>query len=216
MRMTRTLLLCTVAVAWGCTGDPVEGSPASGTSTAGADSTVDGGGPQTVTTVDSAEEGAGDATTGKADGDPTDADADDGMTEGGSIGSGGATSTSGTTASDSSSDGSSGDTASATGTGSSAGTTGGSSGGASSSEGTGTTGGPTCPPSVDACDGCLGEFCCAELLACEDDVDCTCWRECVAGGGNQMDCNPMCNGMSATFNSLRECQEMHCSGDCSM
>jgi hypothetical protein len=61
--------------------------------------------------------------------------------------------------------------------------------------------------------------CCDELLACEADTACTCFRQCKnSPDGMGMDgtqfCLMKCGNQGATLGALRDCRSKECGMDC--
>ncbi len=194
--MQRTLVhlafSCTLALALGaCNGD--DGSS--------------GGGSDTETSGGSGGSGSTGASTGNAStsGTSQGSASATGTTSAGSSTSGGGSSTSGGGSS------TSGGGSSTSGGGSST-----SGGGSSTSGGGSTTGGGMCDPgpNPDICTQCVAMHCCQEATACEADVNCTCWVDCINNGGGQTECGMMCGAPGQVFFDIVSCVQQNCGQQC--
>ncbi len=78
-----------------------------------------------------------------------------------------------------------------------------------------TGGGGVCDPAPgdDACASCSKENCCSELEACDGNEGCTCWFECLGGGGDFQECFLMC-GQSPEFQAFGGCAMGSCGNEC--
>ncbi len=75
-----------------------------------------------------------------------------------------------------------------------------------------------CPPDTDddACDTCVKESCCSEVIACQANADCKCMSDCTAEGGDLYQCGQDCglDGMNAEFMALGACSLQNCADQC--
>ena len=75
-----------------------------------------------------------------------------------------------------------------------------------------------CPlePEDTECDMCVKESCCAELMACEADETCVCITDCVAEGGNELQCGLDCGvmGVNQAALNLTTCTSTNCLTPC--
>jgi len=119
----------------------------------------------------------------------------------------------------SSSSGSSGTTSSSSSgtTSSSAASSGSGGGGGNNGGGGGNEGGGQCTPESDdgPCVACTKLACCAEVQACAQDANCSCWVGCMEQTlGDVTACIGQCGALGAAIGDLLDCGAMLCAAEC--
>jgi hypothetical protein len=75
-----------------------------------------------------------------------------------------------------------------------------------------------CPdnPNASACDTCLAESCCEQLMACESSESCTCMVACVEEGNEQLACLLQCqlDLPDLAYTQLSTCIQSMCAQEC--
>ncbi|RMG98503.1 MAG: hypothetical protein D6705_05700 [Deltaproteobacteria bacterium] len=61
---------------------------------------------------------------------------------------------------------------------------------------------------------CIQTQCSAELVACQMDVACACWAQCLNNGGTEPACQMQCGDPPQTLDDVATCVDANCGQVC--